>query len=106
MKEMKDKLLELQESLLERLEKIKEHKVRIADEARSEDDIAQMEQNEGLIDSLNEREQIMLKQINSALGRIEDGTYGLCLKCEECIAYNRLKALPYALYCKDCMEDN
>ena len=39
-----------------------------------------------------------------ALARLEDGTYGYCFECGEEIAQQRLRALPFALRCKDCEE--
>jgi DnaK suppressor protein len=41
-------------------------------------------------------------QLNEALARLEDGTYGICQVCEERIAAPRLKALPHATCCVDC----
>lgn len=43
-----------------------------------------------------------MAQIRAALGRIEDGTYGVCVSCGETIAPARLKALPFAQQCIDC----
>ncbi len=45
-----------------------------------------------------------LNKINEALGRLEDGTYGYCFECGEEIAEQRLRALPFAVRCKDCEE--
>jgi DnaK suppressor protein len=45
-----------------------------------------------------------LNKINEALARLEDGTYGYCFECGEEIAEQRLRALPFALRCKDCEE--
>lgn len=47
-----------------------------------------------------------LEQVNAALKRIEDHTYGICLDCNEPIAYERLKAFPEALYCIKCARKN
>lgn len=43
-------------------------------------------------------------KIGEALGRLEEGTYGLCFECGDQIAEPRLRALPFALRCKDCEE--
>ncbi|MEN3976754.1 TraR/DksA family transcriptional regulator [Emcibacter sp. SYSU 3D8] len=43
-----------------------------------------------------------MAQIRAALGRIDDGTYGVCVSCGETIAPARLEALPYAQQCIDC----
>ena len=44
------------------------------------------------------------RKITDALSRLEEGTYGLCFECGEQIAQPRLRALPFALRCKDCEE--
>ena len=45
-----------------------------------------------------------LNKINEALGRLEEGTYGHCFECGDEIAQPRLRALPFAVRCKDCEE--
>ena len=45
-----------------------------------------------------------LNKINDALLRLEQGTYGNCFECGEEIAEKRLRALPFAVRCKDCEE--
>ena len=44
------------------------------------------------------------KKIADALVRLDEGTYGVCFECDEQIAEPRLRALPFALRCKDCEE--
>lgn len=45
-----------------------------------------------------------LNKINDALTRLEQGDYGNCFDCGEEIAGKRLRALPFAVRCKDCEE--
>jgi DnaK suppressor protein len=45
-----------------------------------------------------------LNKIEDALGRLEQGNYGNCFECAEEIAEKRLRALPFAVRCKDCEE--
>ena len=45
-----------------------------------------------------------LNKINDALMRLEQGDYGNCFECGEEIAEKRLRALPFAVRCKDCEE--
>jgi DnaK suppressor protein len=45
-----------------------------------------------------------LNKINEALARLEEGRYGLCFECGEEISEARLRALPFAVRCKDCEE--
>jgi DnaK suppressor protein len=46
-----------------------------------------------------------LSQIESALKRMEDGTYGLCKNCEEQIADKRLLSNPHFQICISCAEE-
>ena len=45
-----------------------------------------------------------LNKVNDALNRLDQGTYGNCFECGEEIAEKRLRALPFAVRCKDCEE--
>jgi len=45
-----------------------------------------------------------LNKVNDALVRLERGDYGFCYECGEEIAEKRLRALPFAVRCKDCEE--
>jgi DnaK suppressor protein len=45
-----------------------------------------------------------LNKIVDALARLEQGNYGNCFECDEEIAEKRLRALPFAVRCKDCEE--
>ena len=45
-----------------------------------------------------------LTKIDAALRRLEEGTYGDCFECGDNISEARLRALPFAVRCKDCEE--
>jgi DnaK suppressor protein len=45
-----------------------------------------------------------LRLVEAALARIEDGSYGSCLRCEEAIRSNRLSVMPHAAFCVGCQE--
>jgi DnaK suppressor protein len=45
-----------------------------------------------------------LTKINDALRRLEDGAYGNCADCGGEISDKRLRALPFAVRCKECEE--
>ena len=45
-----------------------------------------------------------LNKINEALRRLDEGTYGNCFECGDEISERRLRALPFAVRCKDCEE--
>jgi DnaK suppressor protein len=45
-----------------------------------------------------------LNKVDAALRRLEEGSYGDCFECGDEIAEARLRALPFAVRCKDCEE--
>jgi RNA polymerase-binding protein DksA len=49
-------------------------------------------------------EQEVLYQIDDALKRLDDGSYGICQQCNGPIAMSRLKAVPYASLCIGCQR--
>jgi RNA polymerase-binding transcription factor len=51
-----------------------------------------------------DREASLLRQVRLALARFADGSYGVCLHCEEDISPKRLNAVPWASYCLPCQE--
>lgn len=55
-----------------------------------------------LLETLSTKDLNRIKLIDNALTRIEQGKYGLCVKCGKPIAEARLEAIPYALMCIDC----
>lgn len=54
---------------------------------------------------LQERQAQLLQKIDRALGKIEEGSFGLCEQCEEELHVNRLKARPVATLCISCKEE-
>jgi DnaK suppressor protein len=55
--------------------------------------------------TLEENAEHVLGDIDAALGRIEDGTYGTCTNCGKQIPAERLEARPYATLCIDCQRE-
>jgi DnaK suppressor protein len=55
--------------------------------------------------ALDERSRHLVEEIQAALGRIDDGTYGDCEVCGEPINPARLEALPIARRCVRCQEE-
>jgi DnaK suppressor protein len=52
--------------------------------------------------SLEENSEQVLKSIEGALERIDEGTFGICQTCREPISEERLEAIPYATQCIGC----
>jgi RNA polymerase-binding protein DksA len=65
-------------------------------------DIASDDIDRKMIEALGSQELKRLKLIDSALTRIQQGKYGLCVKCGKRIPQERLEAIPYALMCIEC----
>jgi len=51
-----------------------------------------------------DRESNLLRNVKGALVRIADGSYGICMHCEEDIKIKRLDAVPWTKYCIKCQE--
>ena len=51
-----------------------------------------------------DRESNLLRLVRLALRRVNDGSYGICMHCEEDINPRRLAAVPWAPYCIQCQE--
>jgi DnaK suppressor protein len=60
--------------------------------------------NRELMFSLSDTERNTLLQIENALKRMDEGSYGRCANCGKNIALPRLEALPWARFCVDCQE--
>ena len=69
--------------------------------ADSEDRATDLE-NQGALEAIENSKIREIHQIQEALKRISEGTYGICAQCGEDIAPKRLKALPIATRCISC----
>lgn len=65
-------------------------------------DIATLESDRTFHLRIRDRERKLLKKIDQALVRIEEGTFGLCERCGEDIGVGRLHARPVTTYCIAC----
>jgi len=85
-----------------------EHQVKNARMVEPEPDAVD-QANSGLEkESLLQRgkqEQQLLRAVESALGRIRDGTFGQCVTCRNEIDGKRMEAVPWTPYCLQCQED-
>lgn len=60
--------------------------------------------NKQILLSLNESERKRLQEVDEALDRIANGTYGICEECGEAISLKRLEVRPVAKYCVACLS--
>ena len=102
--EMKESLLALKKEIFDKLKVNKEEYTEIVEgsDAKDEVDVASDEMDRKMLDALGAQDVKRLKLIDSALARIEQGKYGLCLKCGKKIPRERLLAIPYAFMCINC----
>lgn len=59
--------------------------------------------NKQILLSINETERLRLQEVDEALDRIENGTYGICEECGGPISLRRLEVRPVAKYCVPCL---
>jgi RNA polymerase-binding protein DksA len=52
--------------------------------------------------ALRERASQHLEAVDASLARLDDGSYGTCVRCGRAIAPERLEALPWAAHCIEC----
>lgn len=75
------------------------------DDLADDSDHTSVELSHGITFSLLEKEKHMLHQIDEALLRMEEGTYGQCEECEADIGARRLEVFPTARFCVTHQEE-
>jgi len=89
-------LLREKQNILNQSKLSRENELTISsDDLADEVDLATSEVQQHLVFQMRDRERQMLHQIDSALGRIDSGTYGICEETEEPIELKRLKLMPW-----------
>jgi RNA polymerase-binding transcription factor len=97
--EMKDKLAAEAES------ELKAERDANKDEGMDTYDLASEERDREINFILSDRDRAKDQQINDALARIADGSYGVCESCGLEIAEERLRVLPFTRLCRDCQQE-
>ena len=104
LKEAKEKLLERKEELHQLLIKLSEEDLGDEGDVQDAGDQALSSSMESLRSSYQQNEAVELDRIIRALKAIEDGTYGICVDCDNPISEKRLKYYPNATRCLPCQE--
>ena len=107
MKSIKEMLLKMRSDLAQEISR----RSKVTTEPGMQDigdilDLVSEERTRELDILLTDREKRKLLQIDDALDKIEDNTYGQCEECGTKIPRARLKVLPFAKYCVECQEKN
>ena len=99
-------LIKMRDELIEEIARNRKMETNdLKDEIGDLYDSADNERDRQLSHLLNDRDREKLVEIDDALERIEDGTYGICEECGKRITSNRLKIMPFARLCVPCKSD-
>lgn len=106
-KRMEDSLNTLKDEIVDKLVASNQDFKQIVEGMDPKDlaDIASDDIDRKMIEAIGSKELNRLKLIESALTRIKQGKYGLCMKCGKRIPLDRLEAIPYALLCIACKSE-
>jgi DnaK suppressor protein len=96
------KILETKQAELERIVRNRDA-IAIEKSADALDEVQHASERELAIRNLD-RESNLLRSVRLALRRIDDGSFGTCLHCEEDISPKRIAAVPWAANCIQCQE--
>jgi DnaK suppressor protein len=96
------KILENKQDELEQIVRNRDA-ITIEKSADALDEVQHAAERELAIRNLD-RESNLLRNVRSALRRIDDGSFGVCLHCEEEISPKRIAAVPWAPFCIQCQE--
>lgn len=74
------------------------------EEPLDEEELPSQSHEEWIFLNRNNIDVMLLREIDEALARMNDGSYGTCQECGDAISLKRLEALPWALFCVSCQE--
>jgi len=104
--DLRQHLLDLKTKLLEEMEsETKAERESNKDEGMDTYDLASEERDREINFILSDRERSKVRNIDDALLRMDDGSYGVCDSCGLEIAEERLEAMPFTRLCRDCQQD-
>jgi DnaK suppressor protein len=106
-KECEKRLLEEREKILQSYKQKQETQERISEEYKEPSDVEDlglMTYTESMLDTLSRRDMFILREIDYALEKIKNETYGICEGCGAEIPEERLCAIPWTRFCAKCAE--
>jgi DnaK suppressor protein len=103
---MREQLGEMKTKLLSEIDSgLRAEREGNKDEGMDTYDLASEERDREINFILSDRERVKIKQIDDALDRLDEGTYGVCEACGLEIAEERLQAMPFTRLCRDCQQE-
>jgi len=104
-KELEQSLLDQRSSIVERLRRHEELAREAHEGAADESDLASEESERSVTLRLLDKERKLLRELDTAILKLKDETYGLCEGSGEPIGFARLKARPWARYSLSYKEE-
>jgi DnaK suppressor protein len=106
MADLRQQLLDTKAKLLKEMElESKAERESNKDEGLDTYDLASEERDREISFILSDRERSKVKQIDDALERMDEGSFGVCDSCGLEIGEERLAAMPFTRLCRDCQQD-
>jgi len=103
---MREQLGEMKTKLLSEIDsEMRAEREGNKDEGMDTYDLASEERDREINFILSDRERVKIKQVDDALDRLDEGTYGVCESCGLEIAEERLQAMPFTRLCRDCQQE-
>jgi DnaK suppressor protein len=103
---VRERLSDMKTKLLSEIDsELKAERESNKDEGMDTYDLASEERDREINFILSDRERMKIKQIDDALERLEDSTYGVCESCGLEIAEERLNVMPFTRLCRDCQQE-
>jgi DnaK suppressor protein len=106
LKRARERLVAMKKGILREIEDaVREGREAGKDDGMDTYDLATEERDREISMILTDREREKLDAIESAMERIDDGSYGMCESCESDIAEGRLEAMPFTRLCVSCQAE-
>ena len=106
LKRARERLVAMKKGILREIEDaVREGRETGKDDGMDTYDLATEERDREISMILTDREREKLDAIESAMERIDDGSYGMCESCESDIAEGRLEAMPFTRLCVSCQAE-
>lgn len=104
--DLKEHLVDMKAKLLAEIDsELKAEREGNKDEGMDTYDLASEERDREINFILSDRERVKITQIDDALERMEDASYGVCESCGLEVAEERLRAMPFTRLCRDCQQE-
>ena len=106
--EMRKSLLTLKQELMDHINSQNNsfHSLVSSADPKDDVDIASDVIDREMLESMSSQDLNKLRSIDAALSRLNAKRFGICMKCGKKISEARLRALPYAVLCIECQNND